>query len=66
MGRDRWFAVAVIGAALTCVSYLAPLAVVALGVGAVGLGGRVEDIGAILFLALVALAALAVDRHRNV
>ena len=60
MRRARWFAVALIGAGLTRVSCLAPLAVVALG--AVGLGGRVEDLGAILLLALAALTAY---RHRN-
>ncbi len=62
MWRDRWFAVGVIGAALSCLACLTPLAVLALG--AVGLGAWAGHVDAVLLGALVLFIAVAVYRSR--
>ncbi len=62
MWRDRWFAVGVIGAALSCLACLTPLAVLALG--AVGLGAWAGHVDAVLLAALVLFIAVAVYRSR--
>ncbi len=58
MRRDRWFALGVIGAALTCVACLTPVAVLVLG--AISLGawtGRFAVVVAPLLVVAVVLAA---------
>ncbi len=62
MWRDRWFAVGVIGVALSCLTCVTPLVVLALG--AVGLGAWVGHLDAIVLPALIAFLALAVYRYR--
>jgi mercuric ion transport protein len=61
MRRDRWFAVGVIGALLSCLVCVTPLAV--LGLGAVGLGAWAGHLDAILLPVLVVFAGLAVYRY---
>ncbi len=62
MWRDRWFAVGVIGAALSCLACLTPLA--ALALGAVGLGAWAGHMDAVLLPSLVLFIAVAVYRSR--
>jgi mercuric ion transport protein len=62
MWRDRWFAVGLIGAALSCLACLTPLA--ALALGAVGLGAWAGHMDAILLPSLVLFIAVAVYRSR--
>ena len=62
MWRDRWFAVGVIGVALSCLACLTPLAVLALG--AVGLGAWAGRLDAVLVVVLLGFLALAVYRYR--
>ena len=62
MWRDRWLALGVIGALLTCVACLAPVAV--LTVGAVWLGAWTGRLDLVLLPLLVALVALAAYRYR--
>jgi len=62
MWRDRWFPVGVIGAALSCLACLTPLAVQALG--AIGLGTWSGHLDAILLPVLVVFAGLALYRYR--
>ena len=62
MSRDRWFLVGVIGAALSCLACLTPLAV--LGLGAVGLGAWTGHLDVILLPVLLVFAGLAVYRYR--
>jgi hypothetical protein len=62
MWRDRWFAVGVIGAALSCLACLTPFAALALGV--VGLGAWAGHADAVLLPALVLFIAVAVYRSR--
>ena len=62
MWRDRWLALGVTGALLTCVACLAPAAVLA--VGAVWLGAWVGRLDLVLLPLLVALVALAAYRYR--
>ncbi|OGK88811.1 MAG: hypothetical protein A2X52_13775 [Candidatus Rokubacteria bacterium GWC2_70_16] len=62
MWRDRWLALGVTGALLTCVACLAPAAVLA--VGAVWLGAWVGRLDLVLLPLLVALVALAACRYR--
>ena len=63
MWRDRWFAVGVIGVALSCLACFTPLAVLALGV--VGLGAWAGRLDAILVVVLLGFVALAVYRYRS-
>ena len=62
MWRDRWFAVGVIGAALSCLACLTPLA--ALALGAVGLGASAGHVDAVLLPSLVLVIAVATYRSR--
>jgi hypothetical protein len=62
MWRDRWFAVGVIGAALSCLACLTPLAVLA--PGAIGLGTWSGHLDAILLPVLVVFAGFAFYRYR--
>ncbi len=64
MWRDRWFAVGVIGAALSCLACFTPLAVPALG--ALGLGAWAGHLDVMLWPVLIALLALAVYRYQAV
>ena len=62
MWRDRWFAVGVIGAALSCVVCLTPVA--ALALGAVGLGAWTGHLDAIVLPVIVIFGGLALYRYR--
>lgn len=62
MRRDWWFALGVIGAALTCLACLAPVAVLALG--AIGLGAWAGRLDVVLLLLLLGFVVLAVYRYR--
>jgi mercuric ion transport protein len=62
MWRDRWLIVAVIGAALSCLACLTPVAVVFLG--AVGLGAWTGRLDVMLVPALLAFVLFAVYRIR--
>ena len=62
MRRDWWFALGVIGAALTCLACLTPVAVLVLG--AIGLGAWAGRLDAVLFLLLLGFVVLAVYRFR--
>jgi mercuric ion transport protein len=66
MWRDRWFALGVLGALLTCLACLTPIAVLVLG--AIGLGAWTSrlDIALIPLLAgFVVLAAYGYRRRRQ-
>jgi mercuric ion transport protein len=60
MRRDRWFALGIIGAVLSCPACLTPAAVLALG--AIGLGAWTGHLDAVLLLQLLGFVALAVYR----
>lgn len=60
MGRDRWFALGVIGAVLSCLACLAPAAVIVLG--AIGLGAWAGHLDAILLPVLLGLVGLITYR----
>ncbi len=62
MWRDRWFAVGVIGAALSCLACLTPVA--ALALVAVGLGAWAGHVDAVLLPSLVLFIAVAAYRSR--
>ncbi len=62
MGRDRWFAVGVIGTILACLACLTPLAVITLG--AIGLSAWTGYLDVILVPVLAAFVVLAVYRYR--
>ncbi len=62
MRRDWWFALGVIGAALTCLACLTPVAVLVLG--AIGLGAWAGRLDVVLFLLLLGFVVLAVYRYR--
>jgi mercuric ion transport protein len=62
MWRDRWFTVAVIGAALSCLACLTPIAILALG--ALGVGAWTGHLDAVLLTALIVFVALALYRYR--
>ncbi len=62
MGRDRWLAVGVIDAVLSCLACLTPAAVIALG--AVGLGAWAGHLDAVLLPVLVGFVALIAYRSR--
>ena len=61
MWRDRWLALGIIGAALSCLACLTPVAVLALA--AIGLGTWTGHLDAVLLLLLVGFVALAVYRY---
>ena len=62
MRRDWWFVFGVIGAALTCVACLTPLAVLALG--AIGLRAWTGRLDVILLLLVLGFVVLAIYRYR--
>jgi len=62
MWRGRWFAVGVIGAALSCLACLTPVA--ALALVAVGLGAWAGRVDAVLLPSLVLFIAVAAYRSR--
>ncbi len=61
MWRDRWFTLGIIGAALSCLACLTPVAVLALG--AIGLGAWTGHLDAVLVMVLVGFVALIVYRY---
>ncbi len=61
MRRDRWFALGVIGAALTCLACLTPVAVLVLG--AIGLGAWTGRLGVVFAPLLVGAVVLAAYRY---
>ncbi|MGH2609835.1 MAG: mercury resistance system transport protein MerF [Tepidiformaceae bacterium] len=63
MWRDRWFALGVIGAAIACLVYLTPAAVVALG--AIGLGAWTGRLDLVVVPVLAGFVVLAVYRYRS-
>jgi mercuric ion transport protein len=64
MWRDRWFALGIMGAILSCLACLTPAAVLALG--AIGLGAWSGHLDAVLLVLLLGFVALAVYRYRTV
>jgi len=63
MWRDRWLTLGIIGAALSCLACLTPVAVLALG--AIGLGAWTGRLDAVLLLLLVGFVALVGYRYWN-
>jgi mercuric ion transport protein len=61
--RDRWFAVGVLGALLTCLACLTPVAVLVLA--AIGLGAWTSRLDVALIPLLIGFVALAVYRYRR-
>lgn len=64
MWRDRWLILGTIGAALTCLACLTPVAVLALG--AIGLGAWTGHLDAVLLTLLAGFVAFVVYRYWNV
>ena len=62
MWRDRWLALGVVGAALTCLACLTPVAVLVLG--AIGLGAWTGRLDIVLLPLLAGFVVLAVYRYR--
>jgi mercuric ion transport protein len=62
MWRDRWFALAVVGAVLSCLACATPLVVVWLG--ALGLGAWTGRLDLVLPAALLAFVVFAAYRIR--
>lgn len=62
MWRDRWFALSVIGVALSCLACLTPAA--ALVLGAIGLGAWTGRLDLVLLPLLLGFVVLAVHRYR--
>lgn len=58
MGRDRWLMLGIVGAAVSCLACLTPVAVLALG--AIGLGAWTGRQDAVVLLLLVGSVALVV------
>ncbi|HKY88456.1 MAG: hypothetical protein A3E31_13010 [Candidatus Rokubacteria bacterium RIFCSPHIGHO2_12_FULL_73_22] len=66
MWRDRWLALGVVGALLTCLACVTPVALLLLG--AIGLGawtGRLDVVLLPLLVGFVALAALRLRARRR-
>ena len=61
MWRDRWLALGIIGAALSCLACLTPVALLALG--AIGLGAWTGHLDAALLWLLGGFVALVVYRY---
>lgn len=61
MGRDRWLMLGIVGAALSCLACLTPVAVLALG--AIGLGAWTGRLDVVVLLLLVGSVALVVYRY---
>ena len=61
MWRDRWLTLGIIGAVLSCLACLTPVAVLALG--AIGLGAWTGHLDAVLILLLVGFTGLGVYRY---
>ena len=62
MWRDRWFAVGILGVALSCLACLTPVVVLALA--AIGLGAWMGHLDTVLLLVFLGFVALAVYRYR--
>ncbi len=62
MWRDRWFALGVVGVALTCLACLTPIALLVLG--AIGLGTWTGRLDLVLFSLLVGCLVLVGYRYR--
>ena len=62
MWRDRWFVAGAIGAVLSCLACVTPLAV--LGLGAIGLGAWTGHLDVILLPVLLVFVGLAIYRYR--
>ena len=63
MGRDRWLALAILGAAVTCLACLTPVAVLVLE--AIGLGAWMGRVDLVLLPLLLGLVGLAISRYRT-
>ncbi len=63
MWRDRWLALAILGAAVTCLACLTPVAVLALG--ALGLGAWTGRVDLVLLPLLLGVVGLAIYRYRT-
>jgi mercuric ion transport protein len=63
MWRDRWFALGVLGALLTCLACLTPIAVLVLG--AIGLGAWTSRLDIALIPLLAGFVVLAVYGYRR-
>ena len=61
MGRDRWLRLGIVGAALSCLACLTPVAGLALG--AIGLGAWTAHLDVVVLLLLGGSAALIVYRY---
>ena len=61
MWRDRWFALGIIGAVVSCLACLTPAAVIALG--AIGFGAWTGHLDAVLLLVLAGFAGLVAYRY---
>jgi mercuric ion transport protein len=61
MWRDRWLILGIIGAALSCLACLTPVAVLALG--AIGLGAWTGHLDAVLLALLASFVTLVVYRY---
>ena len=61
MWRDRWFAVGIIGAVVSCLACLTPVAVIALG--AIGLGAWTGHLDVVLLPVLAAFMGLVAYRY---
>ena len=61
MGRDRWLALGIVGAVLSCLACLTPVAVLALG--AIGLGAWTGRLDSVLLVLIVGFAALVAYRY---
>ena len=61
MRRDRWFALSVVGAALTCLACLTPVAVLVLGT--IGLGAWTGRRGVVFAPLVVGAVLLAAYRY---
>jgi len=61
MGRDRWFALGIVGAVVSCLACLTPATVIALG--AIGLGAWTGHLDAVLLPVLAGFVGLAAYRY---
>jgi mercuric ion transport protein len=63
MWRDRWFALGAVGALLTCLACLTPIAVLVLA--AIGFGAWTSRLDVVLIPLLIGFVGLAVYRYRR-
>ena len=61
MWRDRWFALGIVGAIVSCLACLTPVAVIALG--AIGLGAWTGHLDAVLLPVLAGFVGLIAYRY---